>query len=218
MQARAARRFLSLGFFVAGGSPGGYTPVAPHVATRPALAASVTRIHLDRGLAVTLRVDTAGPVRLRRVLLAPHVAEPCHEGVREVDITVDDQRQWARPTEITGKHEIALRYSAGSASDLLARPSALDVVVAGDGGAPDQCLRVELTGASRALAWNDHIAGTVGGELRVMAPIQSVDGVGAGWSFGARMGGYAGPVRIMGELGLGTAHCTGVCYGDIGFL
>jgi len=221
MQARSARWFFPLGFIgaLAGCAPRGYTPVAPHVATRPGLSASITHISLDPPLTVSLSVDTIGVVRLRRVLLAPHIAEPCHEGVRDMGLALDGQRQWARPVEVSGKHVIALSYGSGSARELLARPSTLDLVLAGEAGAPDECLRVDLTGTAPALAWKDHITGTAGGDVRVEAPVHAVNGVGIGWSFGTRIGGYVGPLRIMGEAGLGGAHCGATCYGsDIGFM
>jgi len=221
MQARSARWFFPIGLFgaLAGCASRSYTPVAPHVATRPGLSASISHISLDRALTVSLRVDTVGVVRIRRVLLAPRVAEPCHEGVRDVELDLDGQRKWARPIDVGGKHEIALTYGPGSAGELLARPSTLDLVLAGDAGAPDECLRVDLTGTSPALAWKDHITGTAGGDFRGEAPVHAVNGVGLGWSFGTRIGGYVGPLRIMGEVGLGGARCSGTCYGsDIGFL
>ena len=197
----------------------GYRPVAPHVATRPELTVTVDRINFGQAFSASLTLKSAAPVLVRRVLLAPADAEPCHEGIRESDARLDHQRIWARPFEVNGVRELDLRFGVAAASQIVAQPAAFDLVLAQQGGQPDQCLRVALTSQARDGAWNADVRGTVAMTVRVESPAYGVNGVDTGWSFDTRIGGYAGPLRIMGEVGLGGAHCGERCFGSsIGFV
>lgn len=195
-----------------------YFPNAPHQSVRPGLAARVDSLTLLQTLQVRMSVYGIGPARVRRVLLTPSDSLPCHEGVREIDMALDGHRVWAKPMDVSGPHELVLRYGAGAANEILARPASLDLVLAGEPG-PDQCLRVALEGPEPARAWHMNVNGTAGGTLRIVSPADSVDGIGAGWSLDMRLGTYAGPLRLRGEVGVGGAHCSIDCEGNTtGFL
>jgi hypothetical protein len=100
---------------------------------------------------------------------------------------------------------------------LLDRPAALDLVLA-ERGKPDRCLRVALTGHERKLAWTGARGASIGGAWREQFPIDNVDGFGGGTAIEARFGGYAGPIRVFGELGTGWAYCMRDCSDrDLGY-
>jgi hypothetical protein len=178
----------------------------------------VDALALEPPLTVSMSIHGVKSVRVRRILLSPAAAMPCHEGVRDVESKLDGGLVWARPFEVVGRHKLVVRFSPGAAGDLLTKPVALDLVFT-TGPGPDECLRVELTGAEPALAWRREVAGSGGGSIRIVVPVDSVNGVGSGWSFDARIGAYAGPVRLLGEIGIGGAHCDEDCFrSDVGFL
>lgn len=193
-----------------------YFPVAPHQSTRPGLAARVDSINLTPPLTVHVSVHGVGSARIRRALLAPSASAPCREGIRETQAMLDGHKLWARPFDVGGPHELVLVYSPGAAGDLLAKPSALDFVLASDRG-PDECLRVELTGAAPAQRWNAETTGSAGVALRVLGPIDAVDGVGGGYEIASRIGAYLGPVRLLGEVGFGEALCVSNCGSRVAF-
>jgi hypothetical protein len=213
---RGAVTVAALGVLV--GCTQDYLPAAPHQSVRPGLAARVDAIGLEPPLTVWMSVHGIQQVRVRRILLSPAASMPCREGVRDAESKLDGQLVWARPFEVAGRHHLVVRFSPGASSDLLTKPAALDLVLA-VGPGPDECLRVELTGAEPALAWQREVVGSGGGSIRILAPVDSVNGVDSGWSFDARIGGYAGPLRLMGEIGIGGAHCDEDCHqSDFGFL
>lgn len=216
---RAVRYSTMIAVIATAACQRGYQPVAPHVASQPGLSAQITRISFDRPFLAWLSVQATAPVHVRRVLLTPADAEPCHEGIREAELSLDAQAVWARPFEVLGLHELELRYDLGAAAQILAQPAALDLVLAGDAGKPDQCLRVALNGKPPEQAWNAHTPGTFAATVRILAPFYSVNGVGTGWSFDSRIGAYTGPLRLMGEVGLGSAYCGERCGGSrVGFI
>ena len=196
----------------------GYQPVAPHFAVRPGLTAQINRVDFERQMNASLTVEALAPVQIRRILLAPSDAEPCREGIRESDARLDRQTIWARPIEVSGRHELDVRFGVAAAVQLTAQPASLDLVLAGQAGQPDQCLRVALNGYEPRQAWNAQTSATVGAAVRVMAPVHSLNGVDTGWSVDTRIGGYVGPLRLAAEVGVGGAHCGERCYGSgLGF-
>jgi len=122
MHALSTRLLLPIGLLgvVSGCARQTYTPVAPHIAMRPGLSMSITGLSFDPPFIVSGNLRSNGHVRLRRVMLAPRIAEPCREGIREAELRLDGQRAWACPINVEGKHELTLPYGPNGAVEILA--------------------------------------------------------------------------------------------------
>jgi hypothetical protein len=154
---------------------------------------------------------------LKRVLLAPVLSEPCHEGIRAQRIVVDDNSWWLRPIEVEGKHALSAQFAPGGARELLGAETAVDFVLAAPDG--ERCVRVPLTGTDPVLAWkaDPHVASGIG--VRVFSPARSVAGVGAGSSIEYSLATDLGPLRLQGDFGMGAANCKHDCGdSEFGFL
>jgi hypothetical protein len=195
-----------------------YRPAQPHRAAGAGLRIDITKIQTlgQNGPELVVWADLDGDpgVELRRALVAPRKAEPCHEGVRAKSLVVDGESPWLRPVAVGGKHDLVLRFAPGAAQDLLREAAAIDFVVAAAEG--DRCVRVTLTGHEPSDAWAAPLAGVVGASIRGYAPANPVGGVGSGWSFGDYLGGYLGPLRLQADFGFGSANCRSDCLGGTG--
>jgi hypothetical protein len=193
-----------------------YRPAVPRTNDADGLRVEIVSIRTIPPLTVELRVDGAEGTKMRHALLAPAKAEVCHEGVRPSGIVVDGKQPWLRPIEIEGKHDVRLTFPAGASNDLLAEPTVIDIVFASNDG--ERCVRMALTGPDE-LRFTTTFRGYASSGLRVEIPAKSVGGVGAGWTHALGFGGYAGPLRLGADVGIGTAACTHDCAGStIGFL
>jgi hypothetical protein len=190
-----------------------YPASQPHRAEQPGLSVEIHDIEIGSGLVVRMRLAATTQVSVRRALLAPRVASPCSEGVRERSLELDGERRWARPFPVRGTHELALGFRVDGS--WLDQASAIDLVLApATGEGPDACLRVLLNGPEPELAWKKTHWFSSGGALRGYAPFEPVRGVGVGWAYDARLAVPLGPFRPGLDLGLGFARCRSDCQSD----
>jgi hypothetical protein len=200
--------------------PLAYEPVAPHHQASDGLNVELTKLDTSSpAVAVFVSADVEGDrgTAIKRVLLAPAAAEPCHEGIRALRIVIDDKAPWLRPIEVEGKHALRAQFAPGGAHELLGAETAVDFVLAAPDG--ERCVRVPLSGSDPALAWtaDPHFFGGMG--VRAYSPVGSVGGVGAAWTLEDSLGTDIGPLRLQGELGIGGANCRHDCgNSDLGFV
>jgi hypothetical protein len=204
-----------------------YEPVSPHVATSEDLHAEVTKLDASAAtILVTAKLEGGPKTRVRRALLAPLKAAPCHEGIREQRFTLDGKPQWLRPARVEGAHSALLVYAGAAALEILRQDAAIDFVVASPSAEDDRpdddadaCVRVPLNGPDPALAWRAEAHGFAGGSVRVYSPSRALGGVGLGWALVDSVGAYIGPVRVQGEVGFGNAICRSDCFDSgLGFV
>jgi hypothetical protein len=196
-----------------------YRPALPHRQASEGFKVELTQLDTSSLPVVTVVADVEGEhgAALKRVLLAPAIAEPCHEGIRAQRILIDDKAPWLRPIEVEGKHALRAQFAPGGARELLGAETAVDFVLAAPDG--ERCVRVPLAGSDPALAWRASVWGTTGMAIRVYSPVSSVGGVGAGSSIEYSLGTDIGPLRLQGEFGFGGANCKHDCRdSDFGFL
>ena len=189
-----------------------YRPISPaaHHAETQGLDAQIVEVWWA-GFHVVMQVRGGDDARIVRGLLAPVASRPCEEGLRDRGFFVDGKAQWLRPVSVAGEHRIILTFPALGASDLLAQDPVVDLLVLGKDDSPEHCLRLPLSSKAPELAWQRPFRWS--GDLAARGtfsshPLGSVDG---GWSVDFGIGRFIGPLRIRGEIGLGSADCSGYC-------
>jgi hypothetical protein len=188
-----------------------YQPVAPHHQESEGFKVELTKLDTSSPVVVTVSADIEGDrgALLKRVLLAPALSEPCHEGIRAQRIFVDEKAPWLRPIEVEGKHALKAHFAPGGAHDLLGAETAVDFVFASSEG--ERCVRVPLTGSEPALAWKTDPNFASGMGLRIYSPASSVGGMGAASAIEYSLATDLGPLRLQGEFGTGVANCRHDC-------
>lgn len=217
MQSRVANRvspalLIAVAPLVFGCTPGRpYYPAVPHRASARGIDAEIVEVRRMYGFKVVLKIRGARDARVTRALLAPAVATPCREGVRDIGFVVDDKPQWLRPVALDGDHRVALAFPHGASEELLEASPVIDLVVPSESSEGETCVRLPLSGKAAELAWKRPLDWSADWGLRWVYPAHPVGSVDNGWSLDLGIGRWLGPIRARVEFGAGTANCTGYC-------